>query len=67
MWIARIISFCLAAMLVALPAQAARLQFCWIGAIGYTMEGIIGFPETLLGTGIITEKQVTEFRIQGYH
>lgn len=67
MWIARTISFCLAVMLVALPAQAARLQFCWIGANGYTMEGIIGFPETLLGTGIITEKQVTEFRIQGYH
>jgi hypothetical protein len=67
MWIARIISFWLAAMVAALPVQAAQLQFCWIGANGYTMEGVIGFPDDLLNTGIITEKQVTAFRIQGFH
>ena len=61
----------LAALLaLALPAQAsetARFQFCWIGAGGYTMEGIIGFPAELLGTGIITEAAITDFGIWGYH
>lgn len=56
--------------LAALPLQAAntaQFQFCWVGANGYTMEGVIEFPDTLLNTGIITEAQVTGFRIQGYH
>ncbi|MHA7887570.1 hypothetical protein [Roseicyclus sp.] len=47
-------------------ADTARFQFCWIGANGYTMEGMIEFPETLLDTDIISERQVTGFRIQGY-
>ena len=51
----------------AIPAETARFQFCWIGANGFTMEGIIGFPAELLDSGIITEEQVTEFRIWGYH
>lgn len=54
------------ASLAALPAQAARFQFCWIGANGYTMEGIIEFPDALLGTGLITEADVTGFQIQGF-
>lgn len=49
------------------PADEARFQFCWIGANGFTMEGIIGFPAEYLDTGIITEAQVSEFRIWGYH
>jgi hypothetical protein len=51
----------------AAPSESARFQFCWIGANGFTMEGIIGFPGKLLGTGIITQADVTEFRIWGYH
>lgn len=57
------------AALLASPASGsdiARFQFCWTGASGYTMEGIIGFPAELLGTGIITEGDVTEFAIWGY-
>jgi hypothetical protein len=50
----------------AAPSDNARFQFCWIGASGYTMEGIIGFPGDLLGTGIITQADLTEFRIWGY-
>jgi hypothetical protein len=47
-------------------ADTARFQFCWIGANGYTMEGMIEFPERLLDTDIISERQITGFRIQGY-
>lgn len=50
----------------ALPADTARFQFCWVGEGGYTMRGMIGFPTDLLGTGIITQSQVTEFRIVGF-
>ncbi|MDG4646889.1 hypothetical protein P6F26_00400 [Roseibacterium sp. SDUM158017] len=50
----------------AVPSDTARFQFCWIGAGGYTMEGVIGFPAELLGTGIITQADVTEFAIRGY-
>lgn len=49
------------------PAHAASFQFCWNGNNGYTMRGVIGFPDALLGTGIITEADVTEFEIFGYH
>jgi hypothetical protein len=52
--------------LVAAPAHAARFQFCWLGANGYTMEGQIEFPDALLDTGVITENEVTGFRIQGF-
>jgi hypothetical protein len=52
----------------AVPSDdAARFQFCWTGANGFTMEGIIGFPAELLGTGIITQAEITEFAIWGYH
>lgn len=57
------------ALLAATPGHAsnAMFQFCWIGGGGYTMEGTIEFPDTLLGTGIITEEDVTGFRIEGRH
>ncbi|MCU4652365.1 hypothetical protein N8I71_05955 [Roseibacterium sp. SDUM158016] len=63
----------LAAILIAMsataaaPSDTARFQFCWIGAGGFTMEGIIGFPGDLLGTGIITQDDISEFAIWGYH
>jgi hypothetical protein len=50
----------------AAPSDTARFRFCWIGAGGYTMEGVIGFPAELLGTGIITQADVTEFAIRGF-
>ncbi|MEM9317646.1 MAG: hypothetical protein AAGA70_01410 [Pseudomonadota bacterium] len=46
-------------------AETARFEFCWFGNSGYTMRGVIGFAADLLGTGVITEAQVTEFRIVG--
>ena len=56
----------LALTTAAVPADTARFQFCWVGEGGYTMRGMIGFPSDLLGTGIITQAQVTEFRIVGF-
>lgn len=48
-------------------ASAAQFQFCWVGNSGYTLEGIIEFPDALLDTGIITEADVTRFHIEGFH
>ncbi|MEM9755664.1 MAG: hypothetical protein AAF914_06710, partial [Pseudomonadota bacterium] len=64
----RLIAAALALTAAAAPAgaQNVRFEFCWIGNGGYTMEGIIGFPEALLGTGIITHNDVTEFSIVGF-
>jgi len=46
-------AFCLAASAgMATSSEIARFQFCWIGAAGFTMEGIIGFPAEQLGTGL---------------
>jgi len=64
---ARGLTFGLVLSLAALPAQAAQFQFCWIGANGYTMEGMIEFPDRLLNSGLITEADVTDFQIQGFH
>jgi len=55
----------LAALLVATPANAAQFQFCWVGANGYTMEGQIEFPDEYADTGLITEAEVTGFKIIG--
>lgn len=49
------------------PLHAARYQFCWIGGAGYTMRGIIEIPPQLVGKGIITEADVVDFRIWGFH
>lgn len=57
--------FSLALATASVAAETARFQFCWVGASGYTMRGVIGFPAEFLGTGIINETQVTEFRIVG--
>ncbi|MEM1272484.1 MAG: hypothetical protein AAGF88_01635 [Pseudomonadota bacterium] len=59
------VALTLALTSAAKPAETARFEFCWIGNSGYTMQGVIGFPAELLGTGIITDAQVTEFRIVG--
>lgn len=53
-------------LLATAPAHAARFQFCWVGANGYTLEGQIEFPDAYLNTGIITEADVTDFQIIGF-
>ncbi len=55
-----------ATFLTATPLHAAQFQFCWTGANGYTMEGIIEIPDALQNTGLITETDVTGFRIIGF-
>ena len=46
-------------------ASAARYQFCWVGANGYTMEGTLTLREG--ASGIATEADVTDFQIIGFH
>ena len=61
-----LVSLFLATSLAIAPAHAARFQFCWVGANGYTMEGLIEFPDNLMSTGIITENDVSGFQIIGF-
>ena len=58
----------LATLLIALaaPAPAAQFDFCWLGANGYTMTGTIAFPDPLMNAPLVTEDDVTAFRITGY-
>jgi hypothetical protein len=51
---------------VALPVEAAQFNFCWLGANGFTMTGVIGFPDAALSKPLVTEADVTLFRITGY-
>lgn len=51
---------------LAVPAQAAQFEFCWAGANGFTMTGVIGFPDALMARDVITERDVTAFAITGY-
>lgn len=62
----KILPTALAALLAATPLHAAQFQFCWVGANGYTMEGVIEFPDAFLNTGLITETDVTGFQIIGF-
>lgn len=48
-------------------AIAADLSFCWIGANGYTMTGRMQVPDRLMSNAILTEADVTAFKIAGYH
>ena len=50
----------------ALPAQAATVHLCWIGANGYTMTGTMTFPDALAQADLITEADVERFKISGY-
>ncbi len=51
---------------LAQPAQAALVHFCWAGANGYTMTGSMEFPDALLEADVVTEADVTRFRIAGF-
>lgn len=58
----------IAAMLAALatPLRAAEVYICWLGAGGYTMTGRMTFPDALATAPLITQDDVTTFRITGY-
>ena len=52
-------------LLLAHPAQAVTHAFCWTGALDYRVEGTITYPDALAG-GLVTEAEVTGFRIVGW-
>ncbi len=57
------------ALLLALwaqPSHAALVHFCWAGSNGYTMTGSMEFPDRLLEADVITQDEVTRFRIAGF-
>lgn len=53
-------------VMMASPAQAAQFNFCWSGSNGYTMTGTIGFADALMTRSIVTETEVSLFRIVGF-
>ena len=60
-------SFCAALLALTTTAQAAGFSFCWQGAGGYSMTGQMVVPDHLLDRNIVTEQDVTAFRIDGFH
>ncbi|KJZ19123.1 hypothetical protein [Loktanella sp. S4079] len=52
--------------LCATQVQAADFYFCWVGANDYTMTGQMSIPDAVLGQSLITEQDVTAFKIAGY-
>ena len=55
------------AIQTAATAQAENFNFCWIGSNGYTMSGKFTVPDHLLTNKIITENELIDFKITGYH
>lgn len=51
---------------LALPAQAADFEFCWIGANGFTIEGGMTIRDAALSQPRITQDDVTAFFIEGF-
>lgn len=51
----------------ATPAIATDYNFCWVGGGGYTMTGQMRVPDSKMTNAIITEKDVTAFKITGFH
>lgn len=54
------------ALALATPAQAAEFNFCWIGDSGYTMTGRMTVDDTAMSNQLVTETDVTRFKIAGY-
>ena len=48
------------------PRQAAELNLCWAGANGYSMTGRMTLPDDKMFKVIVTEDDVTRFKISGY-
>lgn len=59
----------LVAVLVALgtPVSAADVSFCWIGNSGYSMVGQMAIQPAAMSKRIVTEADITQFEIIGYH
>lgn len=55
-----------AAALLANSAHAADFYFCWEGANGYTMTGQMTVNPTSLNKPVVTQDDVTLFKIAGY-
>jgi len=58
---------CVAGLFTTTTARAADLSFCWVGANGYTMTGRMRVPDRLMSNAVLTENDVTAFKIAGYH
>ncbi|WP_411889352.1 hypothetical protein [Yoonia sp. SDW83-1] len=52
--------------LFATNAQAADFYFCWKGANDYTMTGQMTIEPSALNKPVVTEADVTRFKIAGY-
>ncbi len=52
---------------LASPSLAADLRFCWVGANGYSLSGRMQVPDQKMSFSVITENDVTAFRISGFH
>lgn len=50
----------------ATPVQAIDYYFCWQGANGYTMIGQMAIAPAAIAQPMVTEQDVTTFRIAGY-
>jgi len=48
------------------PAHAAEVNLCWRGGNGYTMTGRMTLPDEAMFKTILTEADVTRFKISGY-
>lgn len=51
----------------AAPAQSADLYICWVGGSGYTMTGRMQLSPGAMAKPLVTEGDVTDFEITGYH
>ena len=55
-----------ASCVLATQTQAADFYFCWTGSNGYTMTGQMTIDPTALNKPIVTQDDVTLFKIAGY-
>lgn len=60
----RVASFALS--LIATQAHAADFYFCWQGANGYTMTGQMTINPSALNKPVVTQNDVSLFKIAGY-
>lgn len=60
-------AFTLVATVFPLTAEAANVNFCWRGESGYTMTGRMQIPDEKMFKAIVTEADVTGFKIAGYY
>ncbi|SHE31943.1 hypothetical protein SAMN05444339_10136 [Loktanella atrilutea] len=58
--------FAVLAAMAPLPTAAATLNFCWVGSQGYTMTGRMQIPDAKMKRHLLTEADVTRFKISGY-